>query len=463
MKKQSYHLLTIASLTFLQVCITVTCYAQFSVSPNKRFLLKHDKPFFWLGDTAWELFHALDSADADTYLKKRSGQGFTVIQAVVLAELDGLNTPNANGDKPLIDNDPAKPNERYFAHVDYIIDKAASYNLSIALLPTWGDKLAKERWGKGPEIFNDSTADVYAKWIATRYKDRKNIIWILGGDRIPRNETDVNVWRTMGKAIMKATANKAIITFHPQPNEKGSAEWYHNDSWLAFNMFQTGHCRDAAVYDKITGVYNMSPVKPVIDGEPIYEDHPVCFNAKDLGTSNAYDVRRAAYLSLFAGSFGHTYGCHDIWQMYSATREAINGPHMFWSEAVDLPGATQMKHVRTLFESFPITDRVPDQSLIKENNLVSSERIQATRGADYLMVYSAAGRPFTVSLGRVGGRQLKGYWYDPKTGKKSILEAMENKGTRAFKPATSGYGQDWVLVLYNAEKDFDKAAVIAGR
>ncbi len=113
----------------------------------------------------------------------------------------------------------------------------------------------------------------------------------------------------MGNAIMKATNNKAVISFHPQPNQLGSAEWFHKDEWLSFNMFQTGHCRDEAVYDKIQGVYNMALVKPVMDAEPIYEDHPVCFNVKDLGTSNSLDVRRSAYLDLFAGAFGHTYGC----------------------------------------------------------------------------------------------------------------------------------------------------------
>ena len=68
------------------------------------------------------------------------------------------------------------------------------------------------------------------------------------------------------------------------------------------------------MYDKIQTVYNMQPTKPVMDAEPLYEDHPVCFDAKSYGTSNAYDVRQFAYLDLFSGAFGHTYGCHDIWQ-----------------------------------------------------------------------------------------------------------------------------------------------------
>ncbi len=165
--------------------ITGKGFSQFSISTNHRFLLKDGKPFFWMGDTGWELFHRLDSSEADFYFKKRSEQGFTVIQAVVLAEFDGLHTPNAYGDLPLLNDDPSAPNEKYFKYVDFIIDKAASYNINIALLPTWGDKVYKDRWGIGPEIFNEMNAAVYATWLANRYKNKTNIIWVLGGDRIP--------------------------------------------------------------------------------------------------------------------------------------------------------------------------------------------------------------------------------------------------------------------------------------
>jgi len=161
------------------------------------------------------------------------------------------------------------------------------------------------------------------KWIGNRYKDKKNIIWILGGDRNPRNDSDVAIWRSMAAGIMEATNKRAVISFHPQPTELGSATWFHKDDWLSFNMFQNGHCRDNNVYDKIRAAYDLQPIKPVMDAEPIYEDIPVCFNVKDLGTSSAYDVRKFAYLDLFAGACGHTYGCHDIWQFYSPNREAV--------------------------------------------------------------------------------------------------------------------------------------------
>src|SRR5687768_10999276 len=95
--------------------VTLTISAQLRVSPDKRYLVKKDgSPFFWLGDTAWELFHRLTREEAKEYLQNRVEKGFTVIQAVVLAEFDGLNVPNPYGHRPLIDNDPARPNDAYF-------------------------------------------------------------------------------------------------------------------------------------------------------------------------------------------------------------------------------------------------------------------------------------------------------------------------------------------------------------
>ena len=83
------------------------------VSENRRFLVYEDgRPFFYLGDTAWELFHRLNREEADRYLQDRARKGFTVIQAVALAELDGLDDPNPYGHLPLLDNDPAPAGRR---------------------------------------------------------------------------------------------------------------------------------------------------------------------------------------------------------------------------------------------------------------------------------------------------------------------------------------------------------------
>jgi hypothetical protein len=428
---------------------STSTFGQFQVSENRRFITRDGKPFFWLGDTAWELFHRLSKEDATYYFKKRSEQGFTVIQAVALAELDGLQTPNANGDLPLIDLDPTKPNEKYFAHVDTLITIAGKFGLTIAMLPTWGDKVDKSTWGKGPEIFNAKNANTYGKWIGQRFEKKTNLIWIMGGDRNPKNAQQIEIWNALAEGVTAGAGgpNKVLMSFHPQPNALGSAEWFHQSEWLDFNMFQNGHCRDQEHYLKVSTLYNKAPFKPIIDGEPMYEDHPVCFNVKDLGTSSAYDIRKYAYLDLFAGAFGHTYGCHNVWQMYDSTRVGINGPHFPWKIALDLPGANQMKFARELMESKPMLDRIPDQSILIESDETPGERIQATRGKDYVFVYSCVGKRFRLKMGQIPGEKSAYFWVNPRTGEKSTKNNINNTGIQTFTPPSKGYGLDWVMVL----------------
>ncbi len=447
------------TFTIFICLISLFAKAQLQVSANKRFLQTEDgKPFFWLGDTAWELFHRLNREEAEKYLKNRADKGFTVIQAVALAELDGLHDPNPYGQIPLENDDPTKPREAYFQHVDFIIRKAEQLGLYIGLLPTWGDKVFKDQWGVGPEIFNSDNAKTYGRWIGNRYKNQKNIIWILGGDRNPRNENEVSIWRAMAEGIAEGVGghDKALMTFHPQPNnleDGGSSKWFHHDAWLDFNMFQTGHCRENNVWDRIQLVYDLKPAKPVMDGEPLYEDHPVCFNANDLGTSSPYDIRKHAYLDVFAGAFGHTYGCHDIWQMYAPNRTPINGPHFPWYVAIDLPAAGQMKYLRSLIESRPMFDRVPDQTLIT-NALNANDHIQASRGKDYIFVYSAQGKKFMLNTSKISGKEINVCWYNPRNGETKAMGTFPKKPQQEFIPPTSGYGQDWVLIVDDSSSKF---------
>src|SRR5690554_4805788 len=153
------------------------------VHENGRCLVwQNGEPFFYLGDTAWELFHRLNLEETDLYLQTRAEQGFNVIQAVALAEYGGLDTANYNGRRPLLQTngqwDPTRPDiggpDSYWDHVDTVIRKAAGLGLMIGLLPTWGDKY-NQKWGQGPEIFTAGNAAVYAGWLAKRYADCWNI------------------------------------------------------------------------------------------------------------------------------------------------------------------------------------------------------------------------------------------------------------------------------------------------
>lgn len=429
-------------------------HGKLRVSENKRFLVFDDgTPFYYLGDTGWELFHRLNKAETEKYLENRRAKGFTVIQAVALAELDGLNTPNAEGNKPLIGNDPLIPNEAYFAHIDWVIKKAQEKGLFIGLLPTWGDKVDPASWGKGPKIFNKDNAYKYGKWIGSRYKDFPNIIWINGGDRDGSGENTA-VWNAIGEGIKSVDKNH-LMTFHPW-GEHSSSEWFRNSNWLDFNMCQTGHGqRSYSIYKRIIERdYNLKPVKPCFDGEPRYEDHPVAWNPEILGWFDDADVRQAMYWNLFSGSFGHTYGCHPIWQFLTPDHEPVGLARHNWYDVLDLPGAFDLIHARRLIESRPFLSRVPDQSLIVPSYYPETDYVAASKGDGYAFIYFPTGWTAEIILDKLEAKNLNVWWFDPRTGESKLIEKIAGTGIRKFTPPSGGRGNDWILVLDDASKNF---------
>lgn len=437
------------------------------VSENRRFLVTETgQPFFWLGDTAWELFHRLNREEAEFYLKTRAAQGFTVIQAVALAELDGLNTPNPYGHRPLRDQEPTRPDVRdgpdndYWDHVDFIVQTANRLGLYVGFLPTWGDKWNK-KWGVGPEIFTAQNAEAYGEWLGRRYRDA-GLIWILGGDRPIENDTHREIIRAMARGLRRGDGGAHLITFHPMGGQ-GSAQYFHEEDWLDFNMRQNGHGAEfTSRYDQTRKDYDRQPVKPVLDGEPVYEDHPLAFDPPRQGHSVAADVRRPLYWDLFSGAFGHTYGHHSVWQMWAPGRDPINHPLLPWRDALLQPGARQMQHAKRLLLSRPFLTRIPDDSVIVPDRVSTSVpgagryRFVATRDADgtYAMVYVPVGRRFQVRLNVIRGPKVRTWWFNPRDGAAQRIGEFPNTGTREFAPPDPGESLDWVLVLDDLRKGY---------
>ena len=432
------------------------------VSDNRRFLQYEDgTPFFYLGDTAWELFHALDREEADMYLTTRAGQGFNVIQAVALAELDGHSVPNAYGHLPFENLDPSKPaiaegpQNDYWDHVDYIVDKANSLGLYVGFLPTWG-----RYWADNKPLFNEKNAYAYGKFLGQRYKD-SNLIWILGGDRRVEGEAQKDIIRAMAKGLREGDGGCHLITFHPRGGS-GSAEVFHNEPWLDFNMRQNGHTNSYTErYNKTIVDYRRTPVKPVMDGEPLYEDHPIGWARDKYGHSVAADVRRAMYWDLFEGAFGHTYGHHSVWQMYDPekrNKNVRNYPLMPWQEALNQPGARQMKYGKALMLSRPYFTRIPAPEVVVADAVptavpgAGTYRFTATRDSDgtWIMVYAPVGRRFVVDTSVIGGEKIRGWWFDPRTGHAARIGTFDNTGKATFISPEPGELTDWVLVLDDA-------------
>ncbi|MDI9470449.1 MAG: glycoside hydrolase family 140 protein [Bacillota bacterium] len=423
-----------------------------AISSNCRHLTLADgTPFFWLGDTAWELFHRLNREEACHYLDTRARQGFNVIQAVALAEIDGLSEANAHGRLPLlrkegnhgygdIEPDLGGPYS-YWDHVDYIIRQAARRGLYIALLPTWGDKINR-LWHGGPEIFDGRTGQRYGQFIGARYAGHRNIIWVLGGDRNLLTRRHHEAIASMAAGIRQAGARQ-LMSYHPKGG-MSSSEQLHAETWLDFNMFQSGHSRrNDPNYEYVREDWKLSPAKPTLEAEPRYEDHPVDFKAEN-GYFDAADVRQALYWAVFAGSAGVTYGHHSVWRM---VREASDYFPLTWEQALERPAANQVRWLRRLCESRPLLERREAPELLLSNGSGANVQI-AARGERYAFIYTPNGLGIEVAPGILPGERLAAAWFNPRSGESTAIGTISNRSTTPkLWPPSTGRGEDWVLQL----------------
>jgi hypothetical protein len=428
------------------------------ISANKRFFVTgNNKPFFWLGDTGWLLFIKCKKEDAIKYLDDRKQKGFNVIQVMLIHDVK--IAVNAYGDSSIHNGDVARPvtvdgnvindlKYTYWDHVDFIINEAAKRGIYMALVPVWGGNV---------KYINETQAKIYATFLANRYKNKSNIIWLNGGDI--KGTEGLNVWNTIGSTLRSIDKNH-LITFHPRGRNSSSA-WFHNEPWMDFNMFQSGHrsyaqdtsANEALHYGEdnwryVNDDYNLKPTKPTFDGEPSYEDIPYGLHDSTQPYWQDYEVRRYAYWSVFAGSCGFTYGHNSVMQFYTPGDSGISFfPKIKWQDGLKAPGAAQMQYLKKLVLSKSYFDRVPDQSMVIDNG-EKYERIVATRGKGYAMFYVYNGREFNVEIKKLKFYPKRAKWFNPKNGEEIFIEEYRNTTVKKFNPpGEEKKGNDWVLIL----------------
>lgn len=57
---------------------------------------------------------------------------------MALEEIDGIQTPNPYGQTPVLVNNPTRPNDACFEHVDFVVEEAGKRGINIAHLGRLG-------------------------------------------------------------------------------------------------------------------------------------------------------------------------------------------------------------------------------------------------------------------------------------------------------------------------------------
>ena len=429
------------------------------VSDNQRYLqFDNGTPFFWQGETGWLLPERLDRAEAEWYLQRCREAGYNVVQIQVI---DGVPAYNIYGQMSHPLPTTKSTGYGYWDHLDYIIDLARQNGIYIGMVCIWGGLV------KAGKLSVDE-ARKYGAFLANRYKNKPNIIWFMGGDI--QGDIKHEVWNALATSI-KAIDKNHLMTYHPR-GRYTSAKWWSKAPWMDFHTFQSGHRKygqrmgnkDYPIPDNteednwmyVDSTWAYKPIKPVLDAEPSYEDIPMGLHDKNEARWQACDVRRYAYWSVFAGSCGHTYGHNAIMQMLKPgypTSYGDAGDVKTWYQALNDPGFNQMKYLKHLMLTFPYFERVPDQSIILDNGQ-QYDRLIATRGADYLLVYNYTSRIMKLDLTKISGTKKNVWWMNAGTGMLRYLGEYDSK-VLAFRMHKQGPGiEDGVLIAVDASKDY---------
>jgi len=134
---------------FILSCFIITlCFSPFAQTnyeypvkpaPGNHFLTDQEgTPFFWSGDAAWSLIVQLSKEDAEFYLDNRQAKGFNVLMVNLIEHRFCTNAPNNfYNEPPFTGKMFTTPNEKYFAHADYVIKAAAKRGIIVLLFPMY--------------------------------------------------------------------------------------------------------------------------------------------------------------------------------------------------------------------------------------------------------------------------------------------------------------------------------------
>ena len=491
------------------------------ISGNGRYFVKPDgTPFTWLADTAWTVPARLKWDDVQHYMKTRREQGFTVLQMVVLDPEYNEEMRNPCGIRALNNGDILDPNEAYFSYVDWVLDQAEAYGFYVLLLPVWGELVVGWDWSGNdhPVYVKEENAFAYGKWLGARMSSRRNIVWCLGGDRMPvcRGVDYRPVWRQMAEGLSEGLTGKRLrydadreewrkllITYHAcHEAETGECStfsyWTPADQWISFTMLQSGHGlykknyelieaerRPKSLPQDVPGTLSEDApgtlaqassgaaelIYPVWDGEPAYEMMPTCWPVEDLNSFHGtYMVRKRAYWALLAGAFGHTYGHASVWCTATEKDKNVICRHT-WAEAIQSEGSKQMKILRDFMEAYPPAYCEPCQERLLRQAAaedVLDEHEQAAvctdpSGQRQLLVYFAAETEEKIRLGDLFDGPVCGSWFNPADGSLTAAEDLQSgmdQGVLSIKNTApgSGDGQDG----QSTRADPDRVLILAG-
>jgi hypothetical protein len=431
------------------------------VSKDGRYLVDDEgKPFRIQGDSAQSLIANLTYAEADAYFTDRRARGFNTVNINLIEHKFGIKAPaNRDGDAPFTRaGDFSTPNEAYFAFADKMIDLAASKGILISLAAMFlGYGGGDEGWWK--ELNSaENTQEVcykFGMYVGKRYKNRKNIFLVIGGDYTPPagSEGEQRLHKFM-EGVKAAGATQLWAGDWNAPTMSTDVRAFAAD--MDLNAVYTSGVKErpGTTYEQARMAYEYSPPHPAYLKETGYED-------EGWVPGGAASVRKYEYWAILGGcTAGGFFGNRDIWEFATPTWwSGFKFGHEPWQKAMGSPGNLDMMYLGELLDSVAWYELVPSgiagmKTLVTKGGGTYGKldyvAAAATADGKALVAYIPQQATITLDLTQLSG-PIHVQWFDPASGKYTVVtgDALSNKAAHEFTTAekNSAGAQDWVLVL----------------
>jgi hypothetical protein len=441
----------------------VSAAGQFmTLDPTGRFLINSatNKPVFITGDAAWSLITQLDNSDVEIYLSDRASRGFNYIWCAAADNYYQSNAPkNYYGYAPFDGPDFTKEDANYWAHVDYVIQRAAAYGITVALSPAFVGLSSPEGYLASYQRSSDDVMAAYGAFLGDRYKGFPNLIWVLGGDVDPQTGVVPKLTDLANGIRSKDRVHLIVAEGHPQFAALDTLAGTHwmNLNWLYF------HTTD--IFAGAASNYSRSPWLPPFQGEDWYEnEHSI--TTLQLREEGYWAVLLGAYLG--NGGFGN----NPLWYFNGGPDAKVGKPT--WQSQLASQGSLAQMYLGRLFRSREHWKMVPDidhtvmtagydsrgtYSSARESlrsfvyrvpyRLGDASSVAAeTSDGQTIIVYIPNGNAatITIDMNKItdSRAQAKGWWFNPRDGSTALVGTFSTSGTQSFRAPDAN---DWVLIL----------------
>jgi hypothetical protein len=435
-------------------------------SVDQRHLVdRYGRPFPIMGRTAW-FVTSLPVADYRAFVDDTAARGYTAIELHVINHDPRGNHPPFNGDDEapflktidggswsgsLTWGDPGQapdfttPNPAYWSFVDSLLAYCESRGLLVFMFPAYaGWAGAEQGWMREMEANGAARMQSYGAWIANRYKSRRNLVWMAGGDLgvYTTSQHDAETGLLGG---LKGVAAQQSIDF--------TAEW--DSDMIATDQPHFGHLMTLnSAYSWYNGVsvqgrraYAHTPVLPAfLLEEPYDEEGP---DGNNYNPSATQPVRRFQWWGWLSTIGGYVAGNGYVWPFNPG-----------WQSHLNTEATQDMTRLNAFMRSIAWYDLVPSglggmRTLITAGGGEASGSdyvaAAATRDGTLLVAYvpPAQSGSITVDMAALRG-PARARWFDPTSaGYVDAGAGLANTGERVFTPPgiNSAGEDDWVLVL----------------